>query len=80
MPLDIRRILHKTVLEVNEAGTEGAAVTYIGGPTCAPNPEELFEMRVDRPFFLAIRDNLTGELLFMGSIIDPLTNEDQPGL
>jgi|GEM_PF-907239 len=79
-PLDIKRILHKTVLEVNEAGTEGAAVTYIGGPTCAPNPEELFEMRVDRPFFLAIRDNLTGELLFMGSIIDPLTNEDQPGL
>jgi len=74
MPLNIRRILHKTVLEVNEAGTEGAAVTYIGGPTSAPpQPEELFEMRVDRPFFLAIRDSVTGELLFMGSIIDPLT-------
>ena len=71
-PLYIRRVLHKTVLEVNEAGTEGAACTYIGGPVSCPlNPPEPFTMRVDRPFFLAIRDSVTGELLFMGSIIDP---------
>ena len=28
-------------------------------------------MRVDRPFFCAIRDNVTGTLLFTGSIRDP---------
>lgn len=69
----IKLVLHKTVIEVNEAGTEGAAVTYVGMvPTCAPpQPSEPFTMKVDRPFFFAIRDNQTGALLFMGSIVDP---------
>jgi serpin B len=72
LPQCIQRVLHKTVLEVNEAGTEGAACTYIAPIAISPlNPPEPFTMRVDRPFFLAIRDSVTGELLFMGSIIDP---------
>jgi serine protease inhibitor len=73
LPQCIGRVLHKTVLEVNEAGTEGAAATYIAPIGISPLPSsEPIMMRVDRPFFLAIRDSLTGELLFMGSIIDPL--------
>jgi serine protease inhibitor len=72
-PIGILLALHKIFVEVNEAGTEGAAVTYIGGgPTCPPVlPDTYFTMRVDRPFFFAIRDNSTGALLFMGSILDP---------
>jgi serine protease inhibitor len=34
-------------------------------------PDQPFVMNVDRPFFFAIRDNQTGTLLFMGSIVNP---------
>ncbi len=61
--------IHKTMLEVNEEGTEAAAVTVIGVGITAVSRE--FNMVVDHPFFLAIGDNRTGALLFMGSIVDP---------
>ncbi|MGK7903098.1 MAG: serpin family protein [Hormoscilla sp.] len=70
---NIDRVKHKTFVEVNEAGTEAAAATSIGiSATSAQIPSEPpFQMIVDRPFFCAIRDNQTGSVLFMGSIVDP---------
>lgn len=70
---NIDRVKHKTFVEVNEAGTEAAAATSIGvGVTSAQIPlKPPFQMIVDRPFFCAIRDNQTGSVLFMGSIVDP---------
>ena len=68
----IDQVKHKTFVEVNEEGTEAAAVTGIGiRATSAPPKAQPFEMIVDRPFFCVIRDNKTGTILFMGSIIDP---------
>ncbi len=63
----ISTVKHKTFVEVNEQGTEAVAATS----------EELmvealpFSMTVDRPFFFAIRDNGTGTILFMGSVVHP---------
>ena len=55
---------HKTFLEVNEVGTEAAAVTGIGvGVTSLPP-----QFRVDRPFLFAIRERFTGTILFLGKI------------
>ncbi|GAB4305023.1 MAG: serpin family protein [Oscillatoriaceae cyanobacterium] len=66
----IDKVQHKTFVEVNEEGTEAAAVTSVGiMPASAPPPP--FEMVVDRPFFAAIRDGETGTILFMGSIVNP---------
>ena len=63
--------IHKTVLEVNEEGTVAAGVTgVVVGVTSMPM-DPPFEMVVDRPFFVTIRDNPTGVLLFMGMINNP---------
>ncbi|BAU13497.1 proteinase inhibitor I4 serpin [Leptolyngbya sp. NIES-3755] len=68
----IDQVKHKTFVEVNEEGTEAAAVTSVGiVATSIRVQEEPFRMIVDRPFFSAIRDNQTGEILFMGSIVNP---------
>jgi serpin B len=64
--VSIDKIKHKTFVEVNEEGTEAAAVTEVGGVRSGP-----IEMNVNRPFFFAIRDNQTGSILFVGSIVEP---------
>jgi len=59
-------VKHKTFVEVNEEGTEAAAVTSID-----PSFGVRFQMNVNRPFFCAIQDHTTGTILFMGTIVDP---------
>lgn len=66
----ISQVMHKSFCEVNEEGTVAAAATSVRmGVTSAPPPP--FEMKVDRPFFFAIRENQTGLILFMGSVRNP---------
>jgi serpin B len=70
--LTISQVKHKTFVEVNEEGTEAAAATSVGiQATSLRQQPEPFRMIVDRPFFCAIRDNQTGSILFMGSILEP---------
>ena len=69
----ISGVKHKTFVDVNEEGTEAAAVTSVEmRTTSVRQPRKTFRMIVDRPFFCAITDNKTGTLLFMGSISDPM--------
>lgn len=70
--LFISEVKQKSWCEVNEEGTEAAAVTSVGmTTTSAQRPREKFVMKVDRPFFFVIRDNSTGVVLFMGSVRNP---------
>ena len=70
--LYISSVKHKTFAEVNEEGTVAAAVTSVEVQfTSAAPPRERFIMKMDRPFFVAIRDHVTGVVLFMGSVGDP---------
>lgn len=68
----INEVKHKTFIEVDELGTEAAAVTAIElfGVTSMP-PEPSFTMKVDQPFFFMIHDQETDSILFMGSVYDP---------
>ncbi len=63
----ISEVKHKTFVLVDELGTEAAAVTSVGvGVTSLPPA-----FRVDRPFLFAIRERLSGTILFVGRIMDP---------
>jgi serpin B len=70
----IGQMLHRAVAEVNEEGMEAAAATMGMVPTSAKGwqrPEREFEMIVDRPFLFLVRDERSGNVLFMGSVLDP---------
>ncbi len=64
----ISKVKHKTFVEVDEEGTEAAAVTSveIGVTSAGPQP-----IVIDRPFVFAIRENHSGTILFVGKILDP---------
>lgn len=66
----IMDVLHKTFIEVNEVGTEAAAVTSVEFQTKGMEPLTA-TMRVDRPFFCVIHDDATDTILFMGSVVNP---------
>jgi serpin B len=71
-PLLISWVAQKTYVDVNEQGTEAAAVTGLGARAMVMRKEPPpFEMVVDRPFFIAIREEKTGLILFLGAIFDP---------
>jgi serine protease inhibitor len=62
----IDKVKHKSFVEVNEEGTEAAAVTSVQMIDSAP-----LAVVVDRPFLFAIRERYSGTILFMGLIMDP---------
>jgi serine protease inhibitor len=65
----ITRVKHKSYVDVNEEGTEAAAVTSVEiGIVCLCGPPTIV---VDRPFVFAIRENLSGTVLFLGRVLNP---------
>jgi len=73
--LKISEVIHKTFIEVNEKGTEAAAVTAIemgllGLSFQKVKPPLIFN--VDHPFLFLIWDSNTKCILFMGRIMNPL--------
>ncbi len=63
----VSKVKQKSFLKVDERGTEAAAATSVEIVVeSAPMP-----IAFDRPFLFAIRERLTGTILFMGVIGDP---------
>ncbi len=67
--LFVSMIKQNTFIEVNEEGTEAAAVTVesIIGDSGKPIPSFI----ANRPFFYAIVENSTNAILFMGKVTNP---------
>jgi serpin B len=63
----ISRVRQKTYMRVDEKGTEAAAATSVGISVTSMPPAIL----VDRPYLMAIRERLSGAILFIGAIRDP---------
>lgn len=67
----ISRVRHKSFVEVNEEGTEAAAVTSIEFRETAM-PSEPLTFYVDRPFVFALREKTTNSLMFIGKVMEPV--------
>lgn len=70
--LFISDVIHKTYIDVNETGTEAAAVTAIVFETTSvgPGPEKIY-FTVDKPFVFAITEKDTNTILFIGEVQNP---------
>jgi len=70
-PVYIGRVVQKTFLEIGERGTEAAAATAVVVETAAAPVQGPVVLELNRPFLVAIRDDTTGALLFLGLIMEP---------
>jgi serpin B len=68
--LFIEQVIQKAFVEVNEEGTEAAAVTGVKA-TKAAIEENPPVFRADRPFLFFIRESQSGSVLFVGRVTNP---------
>ncbi|KAF7251966.1 Alpha-1-antichymotrypsin [Varanus komodoensis] len=63
--------LHHIMLDMNESGTEVAAVTTIEFMLRSASPHPLLVLNFNRPFLIIIWHTQTDNILFMGKILNP---------
>jgi serpin B len=70
--LYIAAVLHKAFVDLNEKGTEAAAATAVVmyGRAASIPP---VNFRADHPFIFLIRDNTTRSILFLGRVVNPVS-------
>jgi len=71
----IDKIIHKTVIDVNEKGTTAAAVTAIEMNRMAIIADEPRKFIADHPFSFYLWDESSEVMLFMGRVNDPTDSQ-----
>lgn len=66
----VNEIIHSTAIKVDSEGTKAAAVTSIE-TKCTSNVVYNKKIVLNRPFAYLIKNNETGEILFVGKVINP---------
>ena len=69
--LAISFVKQDAFVEMNEKGTEAAAVTVVGVGTTSAGPRTPPPFVVDRPYVVVLRERTTGAILFAGRILNP---------
>ncbi|XAR64076.1 hypothetical protein NMG60_11024282 [Bertholletia excelsa] len=72
--LYVSSIFHKSFIEVNEEGTEAAAASAGVIKLRALLPMGNIDFVADHPFVFVIREDMTGVVLFVGHLLNPLEN------
>lgn len=67
--LYISEVIHQAYIKVDEKGTEAAAATAVIGKFGAAMQRNVF--RADNPFIFIIQEKKTGNILFIGRVVDP---------
>ncbi|KAK4722827.1 hypothetical protein R3W88_013060 [Solanum pinnatisectum] len=72
--LFVSDVYYKSFIEVNEEGTEVAAVTaaIVMLQSQCVSIEKQIDFVADHPFLFLVRDESTGVMLFLGSVMNPL--------
>lgn len=81
----ISKALHKANIQFTQDGIKAAAATFIGGEGAGMPfdyefevPVEEIDITFDKPYLFLIRDKDNGEIVFMGTVYEPLLWEDEP--
>jgi serpin B len=69
--LFISDVIHKAFVAVDEKGTEAAAATAVVMEATSAILYDV-NLTIDRPFIFIIRDKPSGQILFMGRVLNPV--------
>jgi serpin B len=70
--LYVSSIFHKSFIEVNEEGTEAAAASAGVVKLRGLCMTEKIDFVADHPFLFVIREDMTGVVIFIGQVLNPL--------
>ncbi|XP_044390141.1 serpin-Z1A-like [Triticum aestivum] len=70
--LRVSSVFHQAFVEVNEQGTEAAASTAIKMVLQQARPPSVMDFIADHPFLFLVREDISGVVLFMGHVVNPL--------
>ena len=71
-PAYVNGLKHQTILAIDEQGVQSTPNNNLLISTASRDTDKQdFSFVLDRPFFSLIRDNQTGNIIFMGVIFEP---------